>query len=83
MPRVAPQREKGEFVPCVLCLQASFSLPTLSLPGRNFRGGLRGGFQQNIHQFSRCALLGSWSPPIGQCQGRGSLALQLVLVSPA
>ena len=31
-----------------------------------------GRFQQNIHQFSRCALLGSRSPLIGQGQGRGS-----------
>ena len=34
----------------------------LSLAGGNLRRGLRGGFQQNIHQFSRCALSGSWSP---------------------
>ena len=38
----------------------------LSLAGRNLRGGLRGGFQQNLHQFSRCVLSGSWSPLIGQ-----------------
>ena len=44
----------------------------LSLAGRNFREGLRGGFQQNIHQFSRCALSGSQSLFIGQCQGKGS-----------
>lgn len=31
-----------------------------------------GGFQPNIHQFSRCALSGLWSPLIGSCQRRGS-----------
>ena len=34
-----------------------------------------GGFRQNIHQFSSGALLGSWSPLIGQWQGRGSLVI--------
>ena len=34
----------------------------LFLAGGNLRGGLRGGFQKNIHQFYRCALSGSWSP---------------------
>ena len=38
----------------------------LSLAGRNPRGGPSGGFQQNIHQFSRCVLSGSWSPLTGQ-----------------
>ena len=64
MARNAFQRESthaGSFV-------WSFSL---SLVG----GNLRGGFQQNIHQFSRCALSGSWSPLIGQCQGWGSLVI--------
>ena len=50
--------------------------------GGNFRGGLREGLQQNIHQFSRCALSGSWSPPTGQLQGRGSLVIEVVLASP-
>ena len=36
------------------------------LEGGSLTGGLRGGFQQNIHQFSRWALSGSWSPLIGQ-----------------
>ena len=47
----------------------------LFLAGRNLRGGLRGGIQQNIHQFSRCALPGSWSALIGQWQGRESLVI--------
>ena len=48
---------------------------SLSLAGGDPRGGLRGGFQQNTHQFSRCALSGSWSPLIGQCQSRGSIVI--------
>ena len=32
---------------------------SLSLAGRNLREGLRGRFQQNVHQFSRCVLSGS------------------------
>ena len=47
----------------------------LSLAGRNLRGGLRGGFQQNTHPFFRCAVSGSRSPLIGQCQSRGSLVI--------
>ena len=38
-------------------------------------GNSRGVFQQNIHQFSRYTLLGSWSPLIGQWQGRGSFVI--------
>ena len=41
----------------------------LILAGRNLRGGHRGGFQQNIHQFARCALSGSGSLLMGQCWG--------------
>ena len=44
----------------------------LSLAGGNLRGGLRGGFQWNIHQFSRSSLSGSWSPPTGQFLGHCS-----------
>ena len=47
----------------------------LFFAGMNLRGGLRGGFQQNIHQFSRCSLSGLQFPLIGQCQGRGSLVI--------
>ena len=36
-----------------------------------FYRGLRGRFQHNIHHISRCALLRSWSLPIGQRQSRG------------
>ena len=44
-----------------------FVLSVLSFfAGLTLRGVLRGGFQQNIHQFSRCALSGSWSLLIGQ-----------------
>ena len=42
----------------------------LSLAGGNLREDLRGRFQQNIHQFSRCAFSELWSLLIGQCQGR-------------
>ena len=58
-----PQRKSTH--PEVPCLKAF-----ISPAGGNLRGGLRGGFKQNIHQFSRCSLSGSWSPMIGQCQGR-------------
>ena len=54
----------------------------ISHTGGNFRGSLKGCFQQNIHQFSRCALSGSWSPLIGQCQGMGHQSQQLVLALP-
>ena len=40
--------------------------------GGDFRGGPREVAQWNIHQFSRPDLSGSWSPLIGQHQGRGS-----------
>ena len=46
MAQAAPQRES---------VAGSFALRLLSLAGGNLRGGLRGGFQWNIHQFSRCA----------------------------
>ena len=61
--------QEGEYLWGDLCLESFY----FSLAGGNLRGGLSGGFQQNIHQFSRCVLSGSWSPPLGQHQGRGSL----------
>ena len=63
MAEASPQRER--------VLTGSFVLRFyLSLAGGNLRGGRRGGFQPNIHRFSRCAFPGCWSPLIGQCQGR-------------
>ena len=47
----------------------AFVLRLLSLSGRNLRGGLRGGSQQNIHQFSRCALSKAWSPLVSTGAG--------------
>ena len=41
--------------------------------GWGYRGGARGESQWNIHQRSRCVLSGSWSPQIGEHQGRESL----------
>ena len=55
----------------VLCLEAFMSL----LQAGNFRSGLRGGFQQNIHQFSRCAFSGFWSPLFSRGQGRELLVI--------
>ena len=72
----APGRESMAWV---LCFEGFY----LSLAGGNLRGGLRGGFQQNIHKFSRCAFSGLWFPVIGQHQGRGHWSLQLVPVSPS
>ena len=51
---------KGEITRWVLLIQGFY----LSLEGRNLRVGLRGGFQQNIFQFSRC-FFRSWSLLIG------------------
>ena len=42
----------------------------LRLSPLSCRWDLREGFQYDIHQFSRYALSGAWSPLIGQCQGR-------------
>lgn len=61
----------------VLCLEGFY----LSLASGNLRGCLKGGFQQNIHQLSRCALSGSWPLRIGQQQSWGHWSLQLVLES--
>ena len=36
------------------------------------------GVWQNIYQFFRCALLGSWSPLIGQSEDMGSLVTAVV-----
>ena len=47
----------------------------LSPAGGDPGGGLRGGSQQNIHQFPRCVLSRSRAPLIGQQQGRGSLVI--------
>ena len=67
----APQRERdGAHMHWVLPFMCF-----ISLAGDNLRGGLRGGFQQNIHSFSRCALLGQWSLLIGLLQVRGSLVI--------
>ena len=41
--------------------------------GGDLRGGPRRGPPYNTHQLPRCVLSGSWSPLIGQHQGRGSL----------
>ena len=53
------QRESGHAGSFVLSFY-------FSLRRKNLSGGLKGVFQQNSHQFSRCALSGSWSLPIGQ-----------------
>lgn len=39
----------------------------------NFKGGIKGGSQQNSHPSSRCVLLGSWSVLIGWCWGGGGV----------
>ena len=71
--------EIGEREWCWLLCRGSFVLSLFSLSlfslslSQNLRGGLRGGFQQNIHQFSRRALPGSWSPLIGSVTGQRSL----------
>ena len=57
MARVVSQKEST----CVH--SGSFVLSFyLSLAGRNFRGVLRGEFQQYSHQFSRCVLSGLGVP---------------------
>lgn len=43
----APRKESQCWI---LCLEAF-----ISLAGRNLRGGHKGGFQQNVHQFPKCA----------------------------
>ena len=55
MIQTAPQRRNM----CVGSFVLSFYL---SLAGRNFRGVLRGEFQQYSHQFSRCVLSGLGVP---------------------
>ena len=69
MARAAPQRESAGWG---LCFVAFISLWQEGILGE-FSGG---GFQQNIHQFSRCALSGSWSPRTGQRPGGGSLVIE-------
>ena len=66
----APQRESKLWV---LHLEAF-----IFLAGGNRRGDLRGGFQQNIYQFSRFALTGLWSPLIDHCQGWVSLVIAVL-----
>ena len=43
--------------------------------GGGLGGGPREGYEENIHQLSRGALSGSWSPLIGWHQGKGSLVI--------
>lgn len=54
---------QGESTPILGPLSSGFYF---FLAGRNFREGLRGRFQQNNQQFSRCPLSGPWSPLIGK-----------------
>lgn len=47
----------------------------ISLSGGILGGGIRVGFQQNIHQFFRCVLSGLWYLLVAHCQSRGSLVI--------
>ena len=66
MARAAPLREKARTGHWVLCLEAFISLVQVGILGE-----VSGGSRQHMHQFSRCAFSGSWSPLIGQSPGRG------------
>lgn len=55
-----PERERGCWV---VHLEAFISLLQVGILGEVSEGG----FHQNIHQFSRCVLLGLWSLLVGLC----------------
>ena len=50
---------------------------SFSIKSGNLRGGLWEWCQQNVQQFSRRALLGSWSSLIGQWQAWGSVVTEV------
>lgn len=67
------ERGKGKVWVCSQEVEHTESSFLRAYLGRDFRGGHREGSQQNIHQLSRCAHSGFWSPLNGGCLGGASL----------